>query len=105
MRETMEKLEDQYTSALQDSIAGRGESALHQAYELGRRALAEGLGVLDMAAMYHKALAAGLPRDSTPEETVLILRAGYSFFVESLDRKSTRLNSSHIQKSRMPSSA
>jgi signal transduction histidine kinase len=84
MRETMEKLEDQYTSALRDSIVGKGESALHQAYELGRRALADGLGVLDMAAMYHKALAAGLPRDSTPEETALMLEAGASFFAESL---------------------
>jgi len=80
----MEKLEDHYTSALRDSLAGMGESALQQAYELGRSALADGLGVLDMAAMYHKALAAGLPRDSTPEETVLMLRAGASFFAESL---------------------
>lgn len=80
----MEKLEDQYSAALRDSIAGMGESALQQAYELGRRALADGLGVLDMAAMYHKALAAGLPRHSTPEETALMLRAGASFFAESL---------------------
>jgi signal transduction histidine kinase len=80
----MEKLEDQYAAALRDSIAGMGESSLQQAYELGRRALAEGLGVLDLAAMYHKALAAGLPRDSTPEETALMLRAGASFFAESL---------------------
>jgi len=80
----MEKLEDQYTAALRDSIAGMGEPALHQAYELGRRALADGLGVLDMAAMYHKALAASLPRDSTSEETTLMLQAGASFFAESL---------------------
>lgn len=80
----MEKLEDQYTAALHDAIAGMGESSLQQAYELGRRALADGLGVLDMAAMYHKALAAGLPRHSTPEETALMLQAGASFFAESL---------------------
>lgn len=80
----MEKLEEQYTAALRDSIAGMGESSLQQAYELGRRALADGLGVLDMAAMYHKALAASLPRDSTPEETALMLEAGASFFAESL---------------------
>ncbi|MGH7206637.1 MAG: ATP-binding protein [Nitrospiraceae bacterium] len=84
MPETMDKLEDQYTAALLDSIRGMGESALHQAYELGRRALAEGLGVLDMAAMYHKALAAVLSRASTPEERTRMLRAGSSFFVESL---------------------
>jgi signal transduction histidine kinase len=80
----METLEDQYTAALRDSIAGMGESSLQQAYELGRKALADGLGVLDMAAMYHKALAAGLPRHSTHEETVLMLQTGASFFAESL---------------------
>ncbi len=84
MPETMDKLEDQYAAALQDSIPRMGESALQQAYELGRRALAEGLGVLDMAAMYHKALAAALSRASTPEEKTLMLRAGANFFVESL---------------------
>src|SRR5438094_9179493 len=84
MPETMDKLEDQYTAALQDSIQGGGEPALQQAYELGRRALAEGLGVLDMATMYHKALAAVLSRASTPEERTPTLRAGASFFVESL---------------------
>jgi signal transduction histidine kinase len=84
MRETMEKLEDQYTAALRDSLVGMAESNLQQAYELGRRALADGLGVLDMASMYHKALSAGLPRDSTPEEIALMLRAGASFFAESL---------------------
>lgn len=80
----MEKLEDQYTAALRNSITGMEESALQQAYELGRRALADGLGVLDMAAMYQKALAAGLPRDSTPEETSRMLQAGACFFAESL---------------------
>ena len=84
MRETMEKLQDQYTSALRNSIVGMGESALQQAYELGRRALADGLGVLDMATIYHKALAAVLSRATTPEEKTLTLRAGASFFVESL---------------------
>src|SRR6185295_4509237 len=84
MRETMEMLEDQYTAALRDSLAGMGESSLQQAYELGRRALADGLGVLDMAAMYHKALAAGLSQHSMPEETTLMLQAGASFFAESL---------------------
>jgi len=84
MPETMNKLEDQYAAALLDSIRGIGESALQQAYELGRRALTEGLGVLDMAAMYHKALAAVLSLASTQEERTLMLRAAVSFFVESL---------------------
>ena len=35
----------------------------------------------------------------------LLVRMGFALNVEASDRKSTRLNSSHIQKSRMPSSA
>ena len=38
----------------------------------------------------------------SPEERTAFERR---FFAEARDRKSTRLNSSHIQKSRMPSSA
>ena len=34
-----------------------------------------------------------------------LLRLFYDAFTDDADRKSTRLNSSHIQKSRMPSSA
>ena len=48
-----------------------------------------------------------LERDMIPtshkERVVELLEAGRP--TEALDRKSTRLNSSHIQKSRMPSSA
>ena len=36
---------------------------------------------------------------------IIILDTGYNYNHPELDRKSTRLNSSHIQKSRMPSSA
>ena len=44
--------------------------------------------------------------DATPEATYhwVAITAGFSMAIAS-DRKSTRLNSSHIQKSRMPSSA
>ena len=37
--------------------------------------------------------------------TTLLVRTANSLYRITVDRKSTRLNSSHIQKSRMPSSA
>ena len=40
-----------------------------------------------------------------PGEYTKLLRAAFKAATEGKDRKSTRLNSSHIQKSRMPSSA
>jgi signal transduction histidine kinase len=41
---------------LRDYLAGGGEAALHAAYELGREALDDGLGVLDMTSMLQRAL-------------------------------------------------
>lgn len=73
-----------YTSALQDYIAGGGEVALQRAYELGRQALADGLGVLEMTALHHEALLTILGRPLTPEEHVQTVKAAENFFVESL---------------------
>jgi signal transduction histidine kinase len=80
----VDKLEDQYTAALQSFLAQGGESALQQAYELGRRALAEGLGVWEMAALYHKALETALARAERATDMEKFFRAGQHFFVESL---------------------
>ena len=38
-------------------------------------------------------------------EEILISRENFDFYYDNGDRKSTRLNSSHSQQSRMPSSA
>ena len=45
------------------------------------------------------------PELYTPENKALVNNASKYAMEQILDRKSTRLNSSHIQKSRMPSSA
>lgn len=45
-----------YQALLTGFVRGRGESALVGAYELGRQALAAGLGVLDAAAIHHAAV-------------------------------------------------
>ena len=47
----------------------------------------------------------GFRQDREPPAWIAQVAAGTSSEVEVEDRKSTRLNSSHIQKSRMPSSA
>lgn len=45
-----------YAAALADHLAGQSESALHQAYALGRTALDGGLGVIDLVLLHHSAL-------------------------------------------------
>jgi signal transduction histidine kinase len=77
-------LETHYTFALQDYVRSPDEAALHRAYELGRKALDDGLGVLEIAVLYHKALARLLANLRTSEEIVPVAKAAESFFVESL---------------------
>lgn len=82
MKATSPQLMNEYRFALRDYLAGGSEAALQQAYELGRKALTEGLGVLEMAALHHDALVTVLPpRLDGIEQT---LTAAEKFFVESL---------------------
>jgi signal transduction histidine kinase len=57
---------------------------LQEAYELGRRGLAEGLGVLDMASLHAEALGTILLRTPTPEDCMRTVSAASNFFAESL---------------------
>jgi len=50
----------QYEAILRRYLAQKHEAVLQQAYELGRRAIARGLGVLDMARVHQQALASCL---------------------------------------------
>jgi signal transduction histidine kinase len=47
---------EEYTGALRDHLSDAGEDKLVHAYELGRRAMAEELGVLDIVELHHRAL-------------------------------------------------
>lgn len=84
LQDIVEKLEEQYSSALRDFLLVGGEAGLQQAYEMGRLALGQGLGVLEIAGIYHKALAAVLAQSSSPEEHARMIQTGQNFFMESL---------------------
>lgn len=49
-----EQLAAEYAVALQEYLSGGGEVSLRRAYELGRRALRQGLGALDVVAAYQR---------------------------------------------------
>jgi signal transduction histidine kinase len=76
--------EAQYHSALRDYLAEPGEAVLHRAYELGRRALDDGLGVLDMALLHHRALVTLSAALGHPQKDAEFIKSAESFFVESL---------------------
>lgn len=73
----------EYVAALHRHIAHRGETTLRDGYELGRRALAESVSALDLAAIHHDALASsldGTQREGMPE----VIAAAAAFFQEIL---------------------
>jgi len=84
MNDRLAQFAEEYQAAVRTYLDGEGEAALQQAYDLGRRALSDGLGVLDMAALQHEALGALLLRAVTPEERTRTVRAAANFFAQSL---------------------
>lgn len=83
MDDVLRGLVEHYRSALQDYVRGGGEAALERAYELGRRAIADGLGILEMAMVHEEALKRLLVSTREPEGGTDGVKAA-QFFAESL---------------------
>jgi DNA-binding NtrC family response regulator len=75
---------DRYTTVLQEYIQDGGEMALEQGYDLGRRAIAEGLGILDLVRVYQTALASTLRQARTREDSSRIATLASDLFTETL---------------------
>jgi PAS domain S-box-containing protein len=84
MNEKVRKLTDQYSSALGEYVNEPSESALKMAYDLGRQAIAQSIGVLQMAAIYQRSLFAALRRCSDPVEFAAVIERATAFFAESV---------------------
>jgi signal transduction histidine kinase len=78
------ELERAYARALEEYCLKGGEDALRSAYEIGRTALAEGRGVLDMAAMHHASIMRALPAMSPSATLTQNLGRAQEFLSESL---------------------
>lgn len=82
---TPHQLVDQdYQAALSAYLAAPEEAALLYGYELGRRALSDGLGVLEMAAIHSRAVAAVQDRPLGEDERASLLEGQMAFLVEAL---------------------
>jgi PAS domain S-box-containing protein len=78
------QLAKEHEALLRDYLGGSGEAALKRAYELGRRALSHGLGVLDVARLHHEALVRVSPSPLTRAAWVRTVKRAEKLFVESL---------------------
>jgi signal transduction histidine kinase len=84
MNSRARKLSRQYAAALHRYQIRQQEACLQQAYELGRSAIASGLGVLDLARIHQQALACCLARERSAEQVTSALRTAEAFFIETL---------------------
>ena len=72
-----------YRVAFLRYLPRRDEAALHSAYELGRRAVADGVSLLELVRIHHEVLLDVL-RDSRPEDLPDVATAASEFLVEAL---------------------
>lgn len=84
MNAILDELAERYLLALRDYFAGAGEAALAQAYELGRKALASEVGLLEMAALHQESLMTILFEKIEAKESGRLAKEGADFFTEAL---------------------
>jgi signal transduction histidine kinase len=73
-----------YGTALRDYLDRRDEADLQRAYELGRIALGDGVGILDLVMVHHDALGDVLRHRAGAEEGAETAQRSAGFLVESL---------------------
>lgn len=69
--EDLEAFTELYRHQLQDYLSRGSEDALHHAYELGRQAQSEGLGLLDLTSVHRNSLSSILATRGHGSETLL----------------------------------
>src|ERR1700737_337980 len=73
-----------YADALEADLGLANEAASPGAYEIGRSAMARGVGLLEIATMHHEALARAFQRAAGPASFEEELRRAGDFFTETL---------------------
>jgi signal transduction histidine kinase len=71
-----------YLSAVESYLKGDGEPALQRAYEMGRTALAQGVGLLELARIHHTSLETLVARATSAQQRETILAGAADFFAE-----------------------
>lgn len=75
---------EEYAAALRHHLSDGGEPSLSRAYELGRRAVAGGFGVLDLAEVHHQAMTDVVRAGQGADDALTCLEFSGDFLRESL---------------------
>jgi hypothetical protein len=73
-----------YRAALLDYLLGNGETGLAHAHDLGRHAIEDGLGLLQILLAHQQAVTAVLEPTHTGKENLSTLKAAEDFLMETL---------------------
>lgn len=84
MNDSLTEIRTPYEDALRGFLQGNGEESLQRAYEIGRQAVADGLGCLDMLKLHEDTLHRLLTESSWSDALPEIVRRASHFFAESL---------------------
>jgi signal transduction histidine kinase len=84
VRDVVRQMARQYSPALREYCAEGGEAALLRAYQLGRRAVGEGLGVLEVAALHEQHLVETLLERRALGDSARVAKRASEFFAECL---------------------
>ena len=78
------RLQQDYAAAFLGYLARRDEGGLRAAYELGRNAVSDPVGLLNLVHVHHEVLLSVLRTARTPEEVQDIGSAAAAFLIDAL---------------------
>src|SRR6266705_3855755 len=84
MNSKLEGIARRYSATLRRYLSKERETVLEQAYELGRTAIAQGFGILDMARVHQEAMGKLMCAPMAAERNGHLLQAAESFLLQSL---------------------
>jgi hypothetical protein len=80
---TLADLSRNYRTAFLRYLPRREEAPLHKGYELGRRAVADGISMLELVQVHHEVFLEVL-RDTRPDDLTKVATAASEFLLEVL---------------------
>lgn len=80
----IKNLAKEYQATLKAFLSGGGETALGKAYMLGRQALEQGIGVLDITTVHHQSLITLLDRPNATASNIDIIKQASKLLAECL---------------------
>jgi len=84
MNSLTKELEKQYADTLKQYLAGAHEVALARAYELGRQAVTDGFGLMEVISRHHRVLDDLMRRAATPQRRTAATTAAAAILAETM---------------------